>query len=127
MIQVRHGVFETNSSSTHSLTICMQSDYNAWARGELYLNAGRCYSSYSVYKDKQFVTKEEAIDILVNNEYPVDEDLSTLYEEDFNNILRDNEIYTFEEYGDDFEWFEDSLTTPNGDTVVAFGYYGYEN
>lgn len=32
--QVRRGVFETNSSSTHSLTMCMKSDYNRWNNGE---------------------------------------------------------------------------------------------
>lgn len=26
--QIRRGVFETNSSSVHSLTMCMESDFN---------------------------------------------------------------------------------------------------
>ena len=26
--QIRRGVFETNSSSVHSLTMCMESDYD---------------------------------------------------------------------------------------------------
>lgn len=30
MISIRDNVFETNSSSTHSLTICRQSDYDDW-------------------------------------------------------------------------------------------------
>ena len=28
--QVRCGVFETNSSSVHSLCMCMESDYEKW-------------------------------------------------------------------------------------------------
>ena len=33
--QIRRGVFETNSSSVHSLTMCMESDYDRWKNGEL--------------------------------------------------------------------------------------------
>lgn len=34
MISVREGTFETNSSSTHSLTICSSEEYKAWKSGE---------------------------------------------------------------------------------------------
>lgn len=40
MIQIRAGVFETNSSSTHSLCIMTQDDFNKWVsshNGEYYL------------------------------------------------------------------------------------------
>lgn len=30
IFQVRQGVFETNSSSTHTLTICSKDDYDSW-------------------------------------------------------------------------------------------------
>ena len=33
--QIRRGVFETNSSSVHSLTRCTSSDYDKWKNGEL--------------------------------------------------------------------------------------------
>lgn len=33
--QIRHGVFETNSSSTHSLTMCSEEEYNAWIAGDI--------------------------------------------------------------------------------------------
>lgn len=35
--QVRREVFETNSSSTHSITMCMKSDYDRWNNGEIFL------------------------------------------------------------------------------------------
>ena len=42
----------------------------------------------------------------------------------------DDRYYTydrFNEYGAlDYETFEDTFTTENGDTVVAFGYYGHD-
>jgi hypothetical protein len=35
MISVRRNVFETNSSSTHSITMCSEDEYNKWKNGEL--------------------------------------------------------------------------------------------
>lgn len=32
-IQIRKGVFETNSSSVHSLTMCMDDEYQKWKDG----------------------------------------------------------------------------------------------
>ena len=33
---IRRGAFETNSSSTHSITMCKESDFDKWKNGELY-------------------------------------------------------------------------------------------
>ncbi len=38
MIQVRKGVFETNSSSTHCITICSEELYNKWRDGKAFLD-----------------------------------------------------------------------------------------
>ena len=35
MKHIRRGTFETNSSSTHSICICMKEDYNKWIAGEM--------------------------------------------------------------------------------------------
>lgn len=93
MKQIRRGVFETNSSSVHAITMCMKSDYDKWKNGELY------WSRWN----EQFVTKE----FVQQDSYP----------EDF---------YSYERYCDEIEYeeFVDEFKTPNGDTVVAFGYYG---
>lgn len=40
MKHARIGVFETNSSSTHSLTICTQEEYDNWIAGKLFLDTG---------------------------------------------------------------------------------------
>ena len=37
--QIRCGVFETNSSSTHSLTMCSEEEFEAWKRGEVLFQA----------------------------------------------------------------------------------------
>lgn len=36
MLKIRHNVFETNSSSTHSITMCTKDQYEQWKNGELY-------------------------------------------------------------------------------------------
>ena len=33
--QIRRGVYETNSSSTHSLTMCSEEEFEQWENGEL--------------------------------------------------------------------------------------------
>lgn len=127
MKQTRYGVFETNSSSTHSITMCMKEDYDKWVNGETYLNEGRGWCSYSKYKDKQFVTKEEAIDIITNNKYPPANLITCMDDDELIECFRENEIYTIENYENEYlENFEAKFTTPNGDAVVAFGQYGYD-
>lgn len=108
MKQIRRGVFETNSSSTHSLTMCMEDDFKRWERGELYL------IPYS--REKTFITKEEAEQYCRENEIPfTDEE------------LRDSEIYSWDNYcTGDLEYFEEHFTTPAGERVVSFGEYGYD-
>lgn len=48
MISIRNCVFETNSSSTHSLNICTQEEWDNWANGKL------LYSEY----DEKFIDKD---------------------------------------------------------------------
>lgn len=38
--QIRRGVYETNSSSTHSLTMCSEEEFEQWKNGELFLMNG---------------------------------------------------------------------------------------
>jgi hypothetical protein len=57
MIQIRHNVFETNSSSTHSITMCLKSDYTEWKKDKLY------FVDYCSV-DKKFVTWEELIQLI---------------------------------------------------------------
>lgn len=41
MKTVRFGAFETNSSSTHSLIICTDEEYNRWYDGEMVIDKER--------------------------------------------------------------------------------------
>jgi hypothetical protein len=127
MITIRRGVFETNSSSTHSITMCMKADYETWKQGTLYLNDGGGFGSLSDKAKTMFVTKEDIIEILTNNKYPPHIDLTELADDEFDDWLSGNnsEFRKFGDYNSEgYEDFEETFTTPNGDVVVAFGYYG---
>ena len=127
--QVRRGVFETNSSSTHSLTMCLKSDYDKWLKGEsvLYTGYGFGYSLKKPIKNT-FYTMEEAIDFIQFDRYASDLDLNDI--DAVKEYMKDDgdwmTIEDYERYCEYFEEFEETITTPNGDQVVAFGYYGHD-
>ena len=120
MIQIRHGVFETNSSSTHSLTICMKSDFDEWVNGKV-LFAEDCGG-------KDFVTREEALQFLATRAWSPYKNLEEMSEEEKDKVLRDECFYTYEQYLDDdeMEHFSQSFTTAKSDEVIAFGRFGFD-
>jgi len=62
MKQVRHGVFETNSSSTHSLVICTTEEYKKFENGELLLDewgGGKMIDPSKVENPSGYQTHEE--------------------------------------------------------------------
>lgn len=101
-INIRRSVFETNSSSTHSLSITSKEKFEKWENKELVFN---------IYDDK-FVTHEDAKKDIESNDTHSDE----------------SDYQTYEEYSDDddLEYFEEEHETENGDKIVAFGRYGYD-
>lgn len=112
MLQIRKNVFETNSSSTHSLTMCSQDDYDRWTKGEL------LFSEW----EEEFVTREEAIAELVKKGWITDES----DEEEIEAALREDELLTMDDFFEDdyLETFTRKHTSTNGDKIVAFGKYG---
>lgn len=99
---IRRGIFETNSSSVHSLTMCSDDEYTKWRNGEVY---------YDRWGEK-FVDKSEKTETERERE-----GTSTEY-------------LTYEEFNKwdylDYETFDDEYTTESGETVHAFGYYGHD-
>ena len=107
MLQIRKNVFETNSSSTHSITICTEDEYEMWKRGEIYWY---CWG-------ETFVSKEEAEEGFNRSKY-----------NDFNTYLYAESLYTFDRYNDDIdmETYKQHYQTKSGDKIIVFGYYGYD-
>ena len=100
MKQIRRNVFETNSSSAHSITMCMKSEFDKWVAGELVWDRWG----------------DELI--------PITPEIKASMEDD------EREYLTYEQFNDwdyiDYEKFETNYTTPSGEHVISFGYYGYD-
>lgn len=92
-VKIRRGVFETNSSSIHCMTICSLEEYESWKEGNLLYDEIEC----------------ELVEITGETEGSVD-------------------YLTYDEfqkrYGYEYDTFAYEETTPKGEQIVAFGYYG---
>lgn len=95
-IQIRRGVFETNSSSTHSITICTEEDFKKFLDGQMVLD--RWFESLVPFEKKSS-----------------DPDRFITYDE-----FSSGEWY----HGYEYETYSESFTTPDGHPMVAFGSYG---
>lgn len=132
--QIRNGVFETNSSSVHSITLCTDTEYDKWKKGELV---------YDYWNDKLIpaieLTDEEKCacrDIYERQATPYHmnwDELTDLVKESWYRSCgsqvrgNDENVKSFDEYwrmAEDYETFESSYTLPSGEKVIAFGYYG---
>ena len=119
--QIRRSVFETNSSSTHSITIMMKSDYKRWQEEELYLYNGSGWGwEFSKPVENHLYTRDEAVEFIKNNKYCRD------VNEVDDDILKDWHFISWDDEGSEYlESFYEEFTTPSGETIVAFGEYGY--
>lgn len=138
MYQIRQGVFETNSSSTHSLCICTKKEYEDFKDGKL---------SYNYYGDrledcnipsnymnraKEYYEKNKTRFMLDwDNLSP--EDQKNYMINEFDESYKGDGIfkynYTFEQFKNSFDGLESYtrfFTSPSGDEMVAFGVYGYD-
>ena len=98
MIQIRQGVFETNSSSTHALAICTQEEWEKLQSGEYLVNQ---------YDINNIISKDDPRAIN-------DPDSCSEY------YTTHGELIDMSEY----EFFTRHFKTPSGDEMVAWGYYG---
>jgi hypothetical protein len=98
MISIRRNVFETNSSSTHSICICTEDTSNKWKNGELVW----------------YVWNNELISVDEANKHRDEYD-----EDEFDSVFQSYD------YQDGYlEFYDEYFTTPSGDKMVAFGLYG---
>lgn len=123
--QIRIGVFETNSSSTHSITMMMKTDYDRWENEKLYLYDDDYGFGYEFNKPEKgnLYTKDEVEAFIKGNKYYNGEEI------DFDDygLLRGEYGFVHPDYEDDYlESYYNEFTTKSGETVVAFGYYGHD-
>lgn len=109
MFKIRRGTFETNSSSTHTLIMCSDEEYQKLENGEFLI----------AQWNEEVVSKEEIMN-----------DLKKRYEdvENINNFLRDEGYVTLEEFYDNeyLEGGHSSYTLPDGQKVHALYEYGWD-
>ena len=114
MIKIRRGVFETNSSSVHSMIICSKAEFEKLVCGELYINTW----------GDELVTREKMIEDV--SKYFDREKLEAMDEDDFLAVIRDNGFETLDSWGNGLYHFKQEYTTEHGDKIVAFGRHGFD-
>jgi len=101
MIKVRYRTFETNSSSTHSLVICTEEEYEKFKNGEMLFDYNKLINRDSI--ECKCEDGEEECDCY--------EDYDT-----YKSFFSDRYLETFEK----------EYVTKSGDKIVIFGKYGYD-
>jgi len=139
MVNVRYGMFETNSSSTHTMCIVNDEEYKKLLNGELFID-------YEDLVDKDTIIKG-LVEVAQNNPddmyefcldvccMPIDDKkpeftyewFAALPSEDLNELAHEYlGAQDFDHYMNSgyYESYEDKYTTEHGDTVHIFGLFG---
>ena len=112
----RDGVFETNSSSVHSICICSESDYQDFVHEN------------GVYYDIELETLARVgKDIFIKENGKIVAHDSDDYENMYTYDNDGGRFKTFEQlqdYWEMYEQYDEHYTTSGGENIVAFGMYG---
>ena len=116
MINIRHNLFETNSSSVHSMTLLSKDEMDAFDKGELYID----------FWGNNLYTKDEANNLIIERckKYNMTPPSS---EEEWDEAFADEGIYDVQRF-DNIEYYETfcDCYDKNGQTLYAIGYTGYD-
>lgn len=133
-IQIRQGVFETNSSSTHSITMCESSSFKKWKDGELYINLNKEGDEQFLLTD---VAKKWNKDFILNNH----DKITWFTKENYEDYETDELGYVIDcsyarycyiSYNqwctmfNCYDIYSNDYETKSGDKITAFGYYGHD-
>ncbi len=138
--QVRSGCFETNSSSVHSLTICTEAEYNAWLSGKKVYDyyGGKLVDAPELSYEEKAEARQEYEAMAKSHKYYVpwdklDKDAQNQWYQEYKThelIETGDDQYmsydTWANYHDYCEYYTQHYTTPKGEKLVAFGYYGHD-
>lgn len=129
MINIRYNIFETNSSSVHTLTLCREEDYDKWNNGEYLLRN----DDYNPDEDlPQFIPKDRLKEFDPKAPYTLKRGSyyePLFFDKDGKEVLYYDIPYLtpeqYESYYDNLYSYEEKATI-DGINVVAFGHHGYE-
>lgn len=114
IIKTRRSVFETNSSSTHSVTVCEKSNWDKFVKGELVLWEEHLIpltEAKRMWREYNETFSETNCEIRTFEEFCQSQYIKT-YTEWLNNSY--------------LETYREEFTSPKGDEMVVFGEYGYD-
>ena len=136
-IKIRGGLFETNSSSTHSLVIMTEKDFRKWESGYYYYNPYNYkYELEHEYLDpsykpvdKALYSEDEVRQFLLHNASITQDDFN--FDEDdeydnFENLAYDSCFYSKDKFDGELEMDEKTFVTPSGDRIICHCAYGYD-
>ena len=99
----------------------MKSDYERWYIEQLYLYRNGWGWEFSKPIENHLYTRDEAVEFAKKNRYYKDTN------EIDDKMLRDIGFISWDDEGSEYlEGFYKEFTTPSGETIVAFGEYGYD-
>lgn len=127
MIKIRYGIFETNSSSIHTLSIAQNDEIDKLKREELLVNLGW-------YKKGHLIAYEDALHELIDviHKYGDEDEIEIINNEDKEEIYRLMYEYDIAERFNRYlepeylEPYEEEFTTKSGDRILIFGRYGHD-
>ena len=146
-LQIRQGLFETNSSSTHTITIVDAEDFENWEKDKVWYNTGeddflpidKAIDANIKILEHDFLEDGNKLPESFKEKYRELKNFELAYEEtqddfdfdfDYDDIRWEWESFylsreAWRDSNDEYEDYDESYTTKHGDKVVAFGYYGY--
>lgn len=131
MINIRYNVFETNSSSVHTLTLCREEDYDKWNSGE-YLLRNDDYNFGDKDLPPQFIPKDKLEKFDPKAPYTIEKGFyydPYFFDKNGDGVLFYDIPYLtpeqYEAYYENLYSYEEKATI-DGIDVVAFGHHGYE-
>lgn len=136
MYQIRQGVFETNSSSTHSMCICTEEEFAkfkcnkaVWDTDNNKITPINKITRDYVQRAKDFYQKTRTLFMKDWDDLSEESQLEFIisrsqFDESYDWLFGSKTFYR--DWGTDLHRFEKHFTTPSGDKMVAFGEYGYD-
>ena len=124
-VQVRRGVFETNSSATHSLTLYEKSEWEKFKNGEDLIDEGWYSDKSPKYQTKDDIRNSKQFQSWLKNNY-AEEDLKQMNKDELDEVLTefmDEEyIWDYDSYTEYYEVLEEEV--PNSNYVAVSIYRG---
>lgn len=124
-VQVRRGVFETNSSSTHSLTLYKKEEWDNIKNGEGVIDESWHSDGTPKFNTKSEIKESKAFKQYLkdNNDGDVEELTEDAISDALNEFMYEECIYDYDSYCEQYEVLQKEV--PNSD-YVAVSIFSYE-